>query len=45
MIGDIVMALMKAIQLTGPCELDAVRETHQDIDSGKNAGIKVVVLS
>lgn len=45
MIGDIVMELMKAIQLTGPCEIDAVHEAHQDVDSGKNAGKKVVVLS
>ncbi len=26
-------------------ELEAVREAHQDVDSGKNAGKKVVVLS
>lgn len=26
-------------------ELDAVREAHQDVDSGKNTDKKVVVLS
>ena len=45
MMGDIVMELMKAIQLTGPCEIDAVSEAHQDIDEGKHPGKKVVVLS
>ena len=44
MIGDIVMELMKAIQLTGPCEIDVVREAYQDIAVGKHTGKKIVVL-